>query len=127
VCYGKTEEYKAAKRAYKAKRRAKAKTNGPWQSIDPVKVFERDGWECYLCGIDTPKHLRGTHDPQSPEMDHIRPISRDGTHTWDNVACACRKCNQKKSAQQVMLIGDRWHLIPDAPYGKAVWLQTFDR
>jgi len=29
-------------------------------------------------------------------MDHIVPIAVGGTHTWDNVHCACNRCNAKK-------------------------------
>jgi hypothetical protein len=29
-------------------------------SIDPMKVFDMDGWKCHLCGITTPIEHRGT-------------------------------------------------------------------
>ena len=67
--------------------------------IDPIAVFERDGWRCYLCGIATPKEMRGTHEPSAPELEHKLAIANGGTHTWDNVACACRACNQAKGAK----------------------------
>lgn len=68
-------------------------------SIKPLKVFERDGWRCQLCGVSTPQRLRGGTDPRSPEVDHIVPISMGGGHTWDNVQCACRRCNGIKGAK----------------------------
>jgi 5-methylcytosine-specific restriction endonuclease McrA len=42
--------------------------------------------------------LRGTHADRAPELDHILPLAAGGDHTFDNVACACRKCNQAKGA-----------------------------
>jgi len=68
-------------------------------SVDPLKVFARDGYRCRLCGCKTPKHLRGKNQPISPELDHIVPISAGGGHTWDNVQCACRTCNIRKSGK----------------------------
>jgi 5-methylcytosine-specific restriction endonuclease McrA len=29
-------------------------------------------------------------------VDHMIPLSRGGTHTFDNLVCACRKCNEEK-------------------------------
>lgn len=67
------------------------------RGISGIKVFRRDGWRCHICKQRTPKHLQGKNQPRSPELDHIIPISQGGSHTWDNVACACRECNGRKS------------------------------
>ena len=32
-----------------------------------------------------------------PSIDHIIPISKGGTHQWNNVQLAHRKCNRMKS------------------------------
>lgn len=68
-----------------------------YQSVDPIKVFDRDGWKCHICGISTPKELRGTYIDKAPELDHIVTLADGGSHTYGNVACACRSCNRKKS------------------------------
>jgi hypothetical protein len=68
-------------------------------SVNPLKVFARDRWRCQLCGCTTPKHRRGTTHSRAPELDHIVPISAGGGHTWDNVQCACRTCNIRKSGK----------------------------
>jgi HNH endonuclease len=64
-------------------------------------VCARDKWRCHLCGCRTPKRLRGLNLPNSPEVDHIIPLSYPGSpgHVWSNVACACRACNAAKSAK----------------------------
>jgi 5-methylcytosine-specific restriction endonuclease McrA len=40
------------------------------------------------------------HHPRAATVDHFPvPLSRGGDHDWDNVRCACRKCNCEKGAQ----------------------------
>lgn len=68
-------------------------------SITPLKVCARDGWRCQLCGRSTPRRLRGTYLPNAPEVDHIIPFDAGGAHTWENVQCACRKCNGDKKGK----------------------------
>ncbi|WP_369913890.1 HNH endonuclease [Xanthomonas sp. NCPPB 3005] len=61
-------------------------------------MFEAEGWCCYLCGCDTPRELMGSAEPNAPELEHVIPLSKGGTHTRDNVRCACRACNLNKGA-----------------------------
>lgn len=78
------------------------------EAVNPIKVMERDGWRCQLCGTGTPKRLRGTGHDHAPELDHIIPLACGGEHSYRNVQCACRKCNLSKSAQpkgQLLLFG----------------------
>jgi 5-methylcytosine-specific restriction endonuclease McrA len=83
-------------RIAKARRRARIKGR-EHEAIDPLIVFERDGWQCYICQRMTPRELRGTYESLAPELEHVIPLSKGGTHTWSNVACSCRECNQAKS------------------------------
>jgi hypothetical protein len=66
------------------------------ERVDPVSVFKRDGWRCQLCGRKVGR--RHDNTPKSPELDHITPLALGGTHTYDNVQCACRACNGSKGA-----------------------------
>jgi 5-methylcytosine-specific restriction endonuclease McrA len=84
------------KRVSKATRRARIKGN-EYESVNPYKVFSRDKWMCVLCGVKTPRKLRGTIVDNAPELDHIIPIAQGGGHTYNNVQCACRKCNNIKA------------------------------
>lgn len=92
-----------------SKLRRKARVRGVTaESVDPIRVFERDRWTCKLCGVKTPKARRGTLAANAPEMDHIVPISKGGAHAYLNVQCACRACNQAKSDRtlgQLLLVG----------------------
>ncbi|WP_369907867.1 HNH endonuclease [Thioclava sp. NG1] len=67
------------------------------ESVDAISVFDRDSWKCQICGVKTPKSLRGTYDDRAPELDHIHPISKGGEHSYRNTQCTCRKCNAEKS------------------------------
>lgn len=96
-------------RAAKAMRKAMDRGASSADRINPIKVCERDGWRCRLCGRKTPKRLRGTHDDRAPEVDHILPVALGGKHVWANVQCACRACNIAKGARpmgQLMLFPD---------------------
>ena len=67
------------------------------ESVDPFKVFERDGYMCQACGTNTPIGKRGSIDADAPELDHIVPLAKGGQHTYSNTQCLCRKCNRRKS------------------------------
>lgn len=70
--------------------------------INPLEILERDGWRCQICGVSTPKSRRGTLHRNAPEVDHIVPLSRGGEHRRNNLQCACRACNGKKSNRMVV-------------------------
>lgn len=91
-CNAKSDAAKAIRKAAKMRRRCAVA-----EAVDPLSVFERDGWRCQLCGIKTPIRLRGTYDCRAPELDHIVPISLGGEHSYRNTQCSCRKCNAAKS------------------------------
>ena len=95
------------KRAHRLKRKAKQRAVTV-ETVDPIKVFDRDGWRCQLCGVKTPKAKRGTYEPTAPELDHIVPLSKSGEHSYRNTQCACRQCNAAKGDTvrgQMLLIG----------------------
>lgn len=79
------------------RKRRKAQQRGVTvETVNPFTVLERDGWRCQLCGVATPKGLRGTYDDRAPEVDHIIPLALGGEHSYRNCQCACRKCNLEK-------------------------------
>lgn len=62
-------------------------------AISPDGVFKRDGHRCQICKRKT----RGTFpSPRAATLDHIVPLALGGTHTHDNVQCACFECNTRK-------------------------------
>jgi 5-methylcytosine-specific restriction endonuclease McrA len=78
------------------KRRARMRTT-TFERISLLDIIARDGLACYICGVET--------DPNAPprtltkaELEHILSLCMGGTHTWDNLAVACHRCNALKGA-----------------------------
>lgn len=92
-----SEANRRQQRIAKSQRRARIRKVSH-EAIDPIAVFVRDKWKCQLCGVRTPKRLRGTYEDTAPELDHIVALADGGAHTWCNVQCACRRCNGAKGA-----------------------------
>lgn len=66
-----------------------------WRSLRARVLAEEDA--CYLCGKPVDKDLERGH-PMAPEVDHVIPISRDGSrYDRGNVHLAHRLCNLAKS------------------------------
>jgi 5-methylcytosine-specific restriction endonuclease McrA len=51
-------------------------------------ILLRDDFHCQYCG--------NRFKEQDLTIDHVHPRSKGGKNDWDNVATACRDCNQKK-------------------------------
>jgi hypothetical protein len=95
--YKLTDAYRRIRRTAKAKRRA-VERGIDAERFDPFEIFNRDGWCCHICGVKTPKRLRGTFEDNAPELDHIVPLSAGGEHSRRNTACSCRRCNIRKGS-----------------------------
>lgn len=54
-------------------------------------VLARDGHCCQYCGGRFPSYQLS--------LDHVIPRSLGGPTTWENVVCACLKCNTKKGGR----------------------------
>ncbi len=78
-------------------------------AISRRSVFARDGHRCQYCGN------------QAENIDHVVPRSRGGTHTWDNVVAACRRCNAAKEDHLLHEAGFVLRHPPRAPRSR-VWL-----
>src|SRR5947199_4013631 len=66
-------------------------------------VFARDGWVCQYCGRT------------AENVDHVIPRSLGGSHTWDNVVAACRRCNSRKENRLPHEVGLRLARRPFVP------------
>ena len=85
-----------SKRVARASRKAR-QVAATVEKVDPYKVFARDKWHCQDCGTHTPRSKRGSYADDAPELDHIKPLSKGGEHSYKNTQCLCRRCNQEKS------------------------------
>ena len=66
-----------------------------FRSSDAKRMFRegikaRDGHKCVYCGSS-----------ENLTVDHVRPRSKGGTDTADNLVTACRPCNQAKGSMHV--------------------------
>lgn len=66
-------------------------------------VFARDDYECQYCGS------------AAENVDHIKPRSKGGTHTWDNVVASCRSCNARKENLLLNEVGMKLKRPPHIP------------
>lgn len=55
-------------------------------------LFARDHYRCQYCG----RHKSEFKKKEKLTREHVKPLSRGGTDSWDNVVTACSKCNHKK-------------------------------
>ncbi|MGM0807543.1 MAG: HNH endonuclease [Bacillota bacterium] len=78
-------------------RRRMIRKNGKvdW-NISIERLLKRDGKRCYLCDANVDLSVDTNH-ANYPSIEHVIPVSKGGTHTWDNVKIAHRKCNALKS------------------------------
>lgn len=74
----------------------------PTEQISLQAVAERDDWTCGICLKPVPKTWPEDDRSQMPSLDHILPIARGGSHTWDNVQLAHYRCNLSKGARTVI-------------------------
>lgn len=68
------------------------------------KLLKRDGLRCSICGemCDiNDKSWGNGNGPRYPSMDHIIPIAKGGSHTWNNVQVAHLICNSTKNVKIV--------------------------
>lgn len=68
------------------------------ESITLKEVIKRFGGVCQICGkpINEKAIANGHVKKDYPSLDHIQPLSKGGTHTWDNVQLAHIGCNSRK-------------------------------
>lgn len=56
-----------------------------------LKVLKRDNYKCVYCGKSPATHLGVVL-----HIDHIKPFSKDGDNSFENLQTLCNKCNLGK-------------------------------
>src|SRR5262249_27941397 len=54
-------------------------------------IFARDNNQCQYCGRNFPT--------AELSLDHVIPRSQGGYNTWENIVCACVRCNVRKGGR----------------------------
>src|SRR5688500_146096 len=81
-------------------------------------LFARDDFSCQYCG----RHRSELRGRQFLTRDHIVPISRGGTNTWENVVTSCSPCNNRKGNHLPAEAGMKLLTSPNEPnYVHLVW------
>jgi 5-methylcytosine-specific restriction endonuclease McrA len=70
-------------------------------------LFARDGHRCQYCG--------GNFSNSELSLDHVLPRSRGGVASWENIVCACLKCNVRKGGRTPQEAGMRLIREPSRP------------
>lgn len=83
------------RRAAANQKRRAARLERESETISRLEVFQRDEYWCGICDGPIDASAKWP-DPMSASLDHVVPLNRGGTHTYDNVqashfACNCRK------------------------------------
>lgn len=82
-------------------------------------LFARDDYTCQYCG----RHRSELRGRQFLTRDHVRPISRGGLNTWDNVVTSCSPCNNVKGGRLPAEAGMTLLAHPAEPnYVHLVWV-----
>lgn len=70
-------------------------------------IFARDTNRCQYCGKK--------FSTSELSLDHVVPRSQGGTSTWENLVCACTKCNIRKGGRTPAEAGMKLVRLPVKP------------
>ena len=68
-------------------------------------ILKRDGHRCQYCGT-----MEG---PMT--VDHVVPKTMRGKDTWENLVCACARCNNRKDQHAPEQVGLKLRRMPRRP------------
>jgi 5-methylcytosine-specific restriction endonuclease McrA len=86
----------------KAQRRHRKKATVSEHGVNWKSAVKRFGWGCACCKTECVRP-QGFNLPNEATLDHIHPIAKGGSHTWDNVQVLCRSCNTRKSDSETFM------------------------
>jgi hypothetical protein len=79
-------------------------------------LFKRDANLCLYCAMRFPT--------RELTRDHVTPLSKGGGDTWNNVATACRRCNNHKGGRTPEQSGMQLVAVPFTPtYAEYIYLK----
>jgi len=80
-----------------SQRRRALEANVFREDFNPIDILKRDDYRCQMCGKKTRPDFKDPHHSLYPNVDHIVPLSKGGSHTKQNTQCLCHKCNTQKN------------------------------
>jgi 5-methylcytosine-specific restriction endonuclease McrA len=97
--YRKTEKGKLMRRINSQNRHYRKKYNtnsGDKLTKENIKYLTEVYKQCAYCNTELTS--------ENTQIDHIHPLSKEGSHSIDNVVLACKECNLQKSSKPL----DQW-------------------
>ena len=97
---------KQERRTKETRRRISIQNNIVDRDITLEELYRRDDGMCYLCekvcdwNDYTIKNNSFVAGPNYPSIDHVKPLSKGGKHSWGNVKLAHFYCNTLKRDKQ---------------------------
>ncbi len=79
------------------------RTNLP---LSKHNILKRDKYICQYCGTK--------NGPMT--TDHVIPKKLGGKYTWENLVCACVRCNNKKGGRTIEQTGMKLSRCPKRPH-----------
>lgn len=79
----------------------------PTPALTNAALFARDALLCLYCGIEQSR--------QHLTRDHVRPLSKGGRDSWENVVSACCRCNSRKGGRTPQQAGMPLLAVPYRP------------
>lgn len=90
-----------------ARGHARSRAPDPTPNLSNSALFARDAHLCLYCG--------GRFGRPSLTRDHVKPLSKGGLDTWENVVSACFQCNSRKSDRTPQQAGMPLLAVPYRP------------
>jgi 5-methylcytosine-specific restriction endonuclease McrA len=90
-----TEKYRKCKKNADSIRRTYGKTTLSANIIEQLLFIENN--TCPACGVPFSQELKFT-------IDHVKPLSRGGKHSIENIQLLCKSCNCKKHTKEIRYI-----------------------
>jgi 5-methylcytosine-specific restriction endonuclease McrA len=87
--------------------------------LNRKNVFARDRRICQYCGKRYPS--------EGLNLDHVIPRSQGGKEAWENLVCACFRCNSRKGGRTPLQAGMKLIRLPVRPPAAAVRVTIGDR
>lgn len=97
-------------RAKKEQRRRAKKINAFIEDVDVHVLLDLQGGACFLCSQPILSDIKHP-DPMSLSLDHIMPLARGGSHSYDNCAATHLRCNLVKGVKSVRDVAPLLRLV----------------
>lgn len=81
--------------------RARVHRAGYLSPADLREIVRRDGSRCVYCKKELDYTRADANGRNDSSFDHIIRLVDGGSHSYENVCCSCRSCNQRNAARSI--------------------------